>query len=151
MRGRMDSPHAPVALRYALPLFALAVGGVAAAWVLAAFALEDQCAWLALVAALDMLLLLRLARWPAGGRSALVAVAGTALSIVLANYGIAAAEMGRNMGLLPWASALKLGPDYAAMLMGLANGAAEWGWYVLALVGSAWGGLSGRRPAPSAR
>ena len=137
---------------YALPLLALGVAGFAAIWVLAALALQrGQCAWLAPLAALDMVVLLRIARWPGGGGRAALAVAGTALAIALANYGIAAAEMGRNMGLLPWASALKLGPNYAAMLLQLANGPVEWAWYALALAGAAWGGLSGRRPAPSVR
>ena len=150
MRGRMSTPIAATR-PYALPLLGLAVAGFAAAWVLAALALERQCAWLAPVAALDMIVLLHFARWPAGAMRALFAAAGTALTILLANYGIAAAEVGRNMGLLPWASALRLGPDYAGMLMGLANGPAEWAWYALALLGAAWGGFSGRRPAPSVR
>ena len=149
MRGLMTDPATRTLRPYALPLLALAAAGFAAAWVLAALALERQCAWLAPVAALDMVVLLRFARVAAGTARALFAAAGTALTILLANYGIAAAEVGRNMGLLPWASALRLGPDYAAILVGLANGPAEWAWYVLALAGAAWGGLSGRRPAPS--
>ena len=148
MRGLMTDPATRTLRPYALPLLALAAVGFAAAWVLAALALERQCAWLAPVAALDMIVLLRFARWPAGAMRALVATAGTALTILLANYGIAAAEIGRNMGLLPWASALRLGPDYAAGLMGLANGRAEWAWYVVALAVAAWAGFSGRRPAP---
>ena len=137
---------------YALPLLALGVAGFAAVWVLVALALErGQCAWLAPLAALDMVVLLRFARWPAGVGRAVLAVTGTALAIALANYGIAAAEVGRNMGLLPWASALKLGPNYAALLLQQANGSVEHAWYALALVGAALGGLSGRRPAPSAR
>ena len=151
MRGLMTDPATRTLRPYALPLLALAVAGFAAAWVMAALALERQCAWLAPVAALDMILLLRFARSPAGAGRAGMASLGTALTILLANYGIAAAEMGRNMGLLPWASALKLGPDYAGMLMRLANGPAEWAWYALALLGAAWGGFSGRRPAPSVR
>lgn len=152
MRDRMTTPAAPRARAYALPLLALGVAGFAALWVLLALALQrGQCAWLAPLAALDVALLLRVARWPAGAGRAGWTVAGTALIIMLANYGIAAAEMGRNLGLLPWASALKLGPDFAAVLLQLANGPAEWAWYALALGGAAWGGLSGRRPAPSAR
>ena len=156
MRGRMSipAPHAPAATKprpYALPLLALGSAGFAALWVLAALGLQRHCAWLAPLAALDMLVLLRIAHWPAGILRAAWAVLGTAVAIALANFGIAAAEMGRNMGLLPWASALKLGPNYAAMLLQLANGPVEWAWYALALAGAAWGGLSGRRPAPSVR
>lgn len=156
MRGRMNRPAARTPRSHALPLLALAllalaVCGVAAAWVLAAFALERQCAWLAPVAALDMVLLLRFSRWPAGAGRAAAAVLATALALLLANYGIAAAEMGRSMGMPPWESAFRLGRDYASMLVRLANGPAEWAWYALGLAGAAWGGLSGRRPAPSVR
>ena len=152
MRGRMPAPPARASRPYALPLLALGVAGCAALWVLLALGLQrGQCAWLAPLAALDMLLLQRIARWPAGAGRAAWAVAATALAIALANYGIAAAEVGRNMGLLPWDSALRLGPGYAATLLELANGPAEWAWYALALALAAWGGLSGRRPAPSVR
>ncbi len=157
MRDHMRIPaaHAPALAQphpFALPLLALGVAGFAALWVLATLALQrGQCAWLAPLAALDMLVLLRIARWPAGVARAAWALLATAAVILLANFGIAAAEMGRNMGLMPWASALKLGPNHAAILLQLANGPAEWAWYALALAGAAWGGLSGRRPAPSVR
>lgn len=156
MRARMSLPAStastsPSARPYALPLLALGVAGFAALWVLVALSLQHQGAWLAPLAALDMLVLLAFARWPAGTSRAMWAVLGTAATIALANYGIAAGEVGRNMGLLPWASALKLGTHYAAMLLQLANGPAEWAWYALALLVAAIGGLSGRRPAPSAR
>src|SRR3546814_992417 len=58
-------------------------------------------------AAIDAVLLLRLARMPAGGLRMLAAVAATSLSIVLANWGIAAAQIGKLMGLLPWESAFR--------------------------------------------
>ena len=75
MRGRMDSPHAPVALRYALPLFALAVGGVAAAWVLAG-------AWLVRAG---------VAGWPNIPRS--VRVVGGVLALALAWLALAQARV----------------------------------------------------------
>jgi hypothetical protein len=61
-------------------------------------------------------------------------VAATAVSIILANWGIAAAQVGKAMGLLPWESALKLGPQYAWTLIGLANQPADLAWLAAALL-----------------
>ena len=70
MRGPMSAAPAPLAppqpRGYALPLLALGAAGFAAGWMLLALALERQCNWLAPLAALDMVLLLRIAKWPAG-------------------------------------------------------------------------------------
>ena len=128
----------------------LLIGGMgfAAAWVLAAGTLETHAAWLAPLAAADALWMLHLGRLPAGAKRAVLAVAGTLATILLANWGIAAMEIGRSMGLLPWESALRLGSSYAWELIRLANNAVELAWYALAVFVAAAGGLSGRRPAP---
>ena len=116
--------------------------GFAAAWVLVALARDSQCSWMALLAALDAAFLLRLARMPPGRARALLAVAGTVLTIALANWGIAAAQIGRAMGLLPWESLGKLGPFYAWTLASLANPPIDLWWLaaslVLAGVASRW-------------
>ena len=117
---------APARATRRAPLLAtllLAAGsvGFAAAWVLVALARDRQCSWMALPAALDAVFLLRLGRMPSGRTRILLAVAGTALTILLANWGIAAAQIGRAMGLLPWESLGKLGPFYAWTLASLAN------------------------------
>ncbi|MFL6592712.1 MAG: hypothetical protein ACJ8GK_08420 [Luteimonas sp.] len=108
--------------------------GFAAAWVLVAFARDRQCSWMALLAALDAVFLLRLARMPPGHARTLLAMGGTALTIVLANWGIAAAQIGRAMGLLPWESLGKLGPFYAWTLAGLANPPMDLWWLAASLV-----------------
>lgn len=108
--------------------------GFAAAWVLLAFARDRQCSWMAMFAAVDAVLLLRLARMPAGWPRAALAVAGTAATIALANWGIAAAQIGRFMGLLPWESMTKLGTSYAWTLANLANAPADLAWLGAALV-----------------
>ena len=148
MRDRMDTASAPQPSWFALPLLQLGVLGFAAAWTLAALALQRHCAWLAPLAAIDMALLLGFGRWPAGARRAGVTLLATLATIALANFAIAATEMGRNMGPMPWASALKLGPDYASLLIRLANGRFELACYAMAMVLALWAGLSGRRPAP---
>jgi hypothetical protein len=108
--------------------------GFAAMWVLAARLLEAQSAWLAPLAALDAALMLRLGRMPAGWTRAAWCLAATLAMILLANWGITATEVGIGMGLLPWESALRLGPAYAWELIRLANGPVELGWYALSLV-----------------
>ena len=115
-------------------LLAAGCAGFAAAWVLVAFARDQQCSWMSLLAALDAVFLLRLGRMPAGGARTALAVTGTAVTIVLANWGIAAAQIGRAMGLLPWESLGKLGPFYAWTLANLANPPAELWWLAASLV-----------------
>lgn len=140
----------PTTPRATTALLLLLIGGTgfAAAWVLAAGRLETHAAWLAPLAAVDAVWMLHLGRLPAGAKRAVLAVAGTLATILLANWGIAAMEIGRSMGLLPWESALRLGSSYAWELIRLANNAVELAWYALAAVVAAVGGLSGRRPAP---
>ena len=136
---------------FALPLLALGMLGFVSAWVLAALFFERQCAWLAVVAAADMVLLLSIARWPPGtGRAALAFIA-TAVAIALANFGIAAGEVGQGFGLRPWESALMLGPDLAWTLLEMANSPLDLAFYAAGLLVSLAAGFSARRRAPSAR
>jgi len=119
---------------FALALLLLGSCGFAAAWVLVAAARDGQHSWMALLAALDAALLLRLARMPAGWERALWGVAATAVVIALANWGIVAAQLGKVLGLMPWDSALKLGPHHAWTLIQLANDSADRLWLLAALV-----------------
>jgi hypothetical protein len=146
MPPRPDSPR-----WYALPLLALGVAGFAAFWMLQALALKRQCAWLAPVAALDVVLLLRLAKWPAGASRAAWALLATAAAITAANVLIAAGQVGQQFGLRPWESALKMGPSYAWLLTTLALDPVDLALCAAALLLALWMGLSGPRPAPSAR
>lgn len=108
--------------------------GFAAAWVLVAFARDRQCSWMAILAALDAVFLLRMAKMPSGWPRAALAVAATAFTIALANWGIVAAQIGRSMGLLPWESLTKLGPFYAWTLANLANPPPDLFWLATSLV-----------------
>ena len=126
--------HRPLQALFAPALVVLGSCGFAAAWILLAFARDRQSSWMAVFAAIDAVLLLRLVRMPAGPLRMLAAVAATSLSIVLANWGIAATQIGKLMGLLPWESAFKLGPRYAWTLAGLANQPADLAWLAAALL-----------------
>ena len=135
---------------YALPLLVLGASGFAAGWLLLALTLDRTCSWLALLAALDMVLLLRLSRWPAGASRMLLALVSTAGVIGLANGLIAGGQMGKSLGMRPWEAALKIGPDYAWLLVQLASDRVDLALYAASLVLAAWfGAVSGRRPTPS--
>lgn len=122
--------------RWLAPLM-LPLGGIALLallWILLALYLERPCGWMAVAGALASALMLRLGGMPHGWMRAALAVLGTLLTIVLVNWGIAAAQIGASLGLNPWDSALKMGTDYAWTLAGLANQTADRIWMGLALV-----------------
>lgn len=118
-------------------LLAFGCAGCAAAWILLGVARGSQCSWMAIVAGLDAALLLRLAAMPRGPARAAVAALSTAATIVLANWGIAAAELGRSIGVLPWVSAAKLGPDHAWTVLSLANTPADLAWLAVGIAAAA--------------
>ena len=120
-------------------LLLLATLGCAAAWILVALAAGRQSSWMAVVAAIDAAVLLRVGRAPKGFRRAVAGVAATLATIALANWGIAAGEVGRSVGMLPWEAAIRLGPDYAWTLAELANGTADRLWLAAAVVVAAIG------------
>jgi hypothetical protein len=113
-------------------LLVLGCLGFAAGWSLYAGMQQAQVAWMAPLAALDAALMLRIGRMQGGWGRATWALVGTVATVLLANWGIAAVEIGRSMGLLPWDSLLKLGPAYASELTRLANGGVELAWYAVA-------------------
>lgn len=136
---------------YALPLLLLGATGFAAAWMLLALAMNRQCSWLAPLAALDMVLLLRMSAWPAGTSRAAWALLATGFVIAAANFLVVAGQVGQGFGMRPWESALKLGPSYAWLLLTLATDRIDLLLWAAGLLVALWAGLSGRRPAPSAR
>jgi hypothetical protein len=130
----MTSSTSPGSRWFAVALLAVGSFGFAAAWVLLAFARDRQCSWMAMLAAIDAVFLLRLSHVPSGWQRSGLAVAATAATIVLANWGIAAAQIGRSMGMLPWDSLTRLGPFYAWTLANLVNLPADLAWLAASLV-----------------
>lgn len=118
----------------AIGLLLLASTGIAAAWALLALVSGRQCSWMALVAAADAIVVLRLLRVRPGMVRAGTAWAATVLSVALANWWIAAGQIGRSLGLMPWDSSLRLGPDYAWTLASLANHPGDLAWIAAALL-----------------
>lgn len=140
LRGRlldrrpMSTETRPSSPWFALVLLAVGSLGVAAAWVLLVLARNEQSSWMAVVAAADAALLLRLGRMRPGAWRALAGVTGTALAIAAANWGIVAGQLGKVVGLLPWESITRLGPSHAWTLMTAANPQQQLAWLVSALV-----------------
>lgn len=125
----------PRSSRWLAPWLAMA-GSIcfAAAWILLAQALGRQCSWMAVLAALDAALLLRLARVQSGWARAGWGVLATLVAIALANWGVIATRVGRSVGLLPWESIQRLGMDHAWLLARLANDAVDLAWLGAGLV-----------------
>jgi hypothetical protein len=116
------------ATRWLLPVLALAVGvlGISAVWVAGSVLSASTCSWLALVAAIDMAVLLRLTNAPTGPMRALAAVLATAAAIVLSQWLIVGTQMGFAVGLAPLASSLRLGPALAWQLGELSLDRLDW-------------------------
>lgn len=116
------------------------VVGMSAVWALLALILDRQCAWMAAVAAIDIVLLLRLGRAAPGLPRATVALAATAATVMLSNWAIAATQVGGPMGFRTLDALQRLGTDHAQTLFGLANQPAEWAWYAIAAIIALWAG-----------
>jgi hypothetical protein len=145
----MPTPNIPSTLatpaaksRVLLPtLFALVgVFGMAAVWVLVALIRDQQSAWMAILAAIDIAFLLRLGRAAPGAQRAMTTILATLATILIANWGIASIQIGMAMGFGVIESISRLGTDFAWTLADLANNGAELMWYAGALVVAYWFG-----------
>jgi len=119
-------------------LLLLGASGFAALWVLASLYTSRQLSWMAVVGALDVAWLLRLGHWRGGAARMALGVAVTTAVVVLANWGITAGELGNDLGLPTWDSAIRLGANHAWTLAQLANGTTDLAWLAAALLAAAW-------------
>ena len=133
----MTDKNAPAPLPLALSACVVAIFGVAAVWAGLSVILHGHHAWIAIVAALDAVLLLRLANWPRGTVRAAIAAGVTVLTILLAQYFIATAQIGVAMGLRPYESLPLMSLDLAWLYAQHNHGPVEWACYAIA-VATAW-------------
>ncbi|HEV7269807.1 hypothetical protein [Pseudoxanthomonas sp.] len=114
------SPAPRRTARWLVPLMlVLASACVLVIWVALAVYLQRQAGWMALLVALDVVLVVRLGGMAAGMRRAVLAALVTAAVSVLALWTIAATQMGFPFGLAPWDSVLRLGAHHAWTLISL--------------------------------
>jgi hypothetical protein len=133
------APTAPRARIFApMLLAALGVFGMSAGWALLALIVDRHCAWMAVLTAADIALLMRLARATPGWPRAATTVVATLATILLANWTIAATQIGGQFGLRLVESIQRLGADHAQTLFGLANRPAELAWYAIAVIVALW-------------
>ena len=118
----------------AAPLLLLGIAGCAALWVLVSMITGRVSSWMAVVAALDAALLLRMAQVRPGLRRALWGVLATAAAIALSVWVVVAGLLGRMLGLSPWESALKLGTHHAWTLAQATHGLADVAWLAAGVV-----------------
>ena len=84
--------------------------GIAAAWVLLAIWRDSMLSAFAFVVAIDLVLMVRLARLPRGTARGAIAAGGTLLAIVIANGWLMAARVGLLLGMMPWEGISLMGP-----------------------------------------
>lgn len=79
-------------------------------WSAAALAFGPPAAWMAIIVVANASLLLRLLRWPSGA-ARIVLTLGFLLACTAGSFWLMAASVvGPAFGLLPWESALQMGP-----------------------------------------
>ncbi len=133
------APGAPQGRVFAPAMFAvLGVLGMAAVWTLVAVIVDRQCAWMAVLTAADLALLLRIGRAAPGMPRALVNLVATLVTVAIANWCIAAAQMGGPMGLPMTESLQRIGPDLVRTLLSLATQPTDLAWYAIAVVVALW-------------
>lgn len=125
--------------RWLLPVMLLLAGGcVLVIWVALAFYLQRQAGGMALLAALDVVLVLRLGGMRPGLARALLGGLTTAAISALALWTIAAVQMGTWFGLAPWDSVLRLGTHHAWTLISLTTTPLDVAALVVAPLVAAW-------------
>ena len=112
--------------------------GLAAAWTGVALLTRTQAGWMALIAALDAAVMLRLAGFPSSRLRAALAVGVILVAIALANFLLIATRMGMRLGLDPSESARLLSVEMAWVLAGYANAPLDLAWIVGATLAAWW-------------
>ena len=115
-------------LAWLLPLLAVGAGvaGVVAVWVALGALNRSSSSWMALVAAVDIALLLRLTHAPPGRARTLLAALATLVAVLAAQWLLAALRVGAWVGMDPLASATRLGPALGWQVVKLGLDRVDW-------------------------
>lgn len=114
-----------------------AVAGLVGLWAAASLFLRSPCGFMAVVAAVDVALLLRLTTFPAGRARAVAGLAIVAVAIPAGLYVAAVASIGRVMGVLPHKAFALTSSEFAALWLRLNLGWIDVLW-LLAGLALAW-------------
>ncbi|MBW8823762.1 MAG: hypothetical protein JF567_05940 [Xanthomonadales bacterium] len=112
----------------------------AAAWTVAFSFTQRTMPWLALLAAVDAIVALRLLGMPRGARGAVACGLFVTIAVALASLSIAAISVGGPAGFGLLESLSRLSPALAWELVRLANGLPQLLVYVVAVELAAWWG-----------
>ncbi len=121
-------------------LFVIMAVAFAAAWTVAFSFTRRTLPWLALLAAVDAVVALRVLGLPRGGRGAIAAAVFVAIAVALSSLAIAAISIGGPAGFDLAESLSRLSPGLAWELVRLANGLPQLLVYVVAMELAAWWG-----------
>jgi hypothetical protein len=108
--------------------------GLSAVWAGVAALSGGNAAWMALVAALDTALLLRLAGHPPGRRRALLGVLITAATVACSAVLVASAKIGMVMGMKPMAALGRISAEMVPLWLGAQLGIGDLLWVVAGLL-----------------
>jgi len=100
-------------------MLVLGVFVLAGAWLAIATACNSRVGWMALIAAMNSIVLLRLARVRSGTPRALLAVLVTGTSIALGEWLLAALPISWQMDQSPLEAARRMGADFSWLLVHL--------------------------------
>ncbi|PJK11344.1 hypothetical protein CO614_03640 [Lysobacteraceae bacterium NML120232] len=114
----MNASSAPQFSLTGLLLLCLGATGAAALWVLIALGFNLSSSLLAFLAALDLILMMRLARLAPGFWRGMQASLGTVFAIALAQWCLMGIRTGLQLGLLPAESIPKMSLGFAWTLSG---------------------------------
>jgi hypothetical protein len=114
------------ALLFGAPCFVIA-------WLGASVRFGDRAGWMAPVAALTAIALLRATRSSPGSARAVLATIATAGYLALGEWIVACLPIAAGMGQSPLEAAQRMGTDFGWMLIRLGNSPLDWGWMVLAI------------------
>lgn len=113
-----------------LTVFLLLMGlfGCSALWLILAGWTGTPSAWMAAVTAADAALLLRMAKLRSGVWRASLGLLMTAATTVIAYWGMAANQIGRQFGFTPLDTACRLGAEFVWTLSQMNNTPVDWAW-----------------------